>query len=174
MAEIMLSPRSRGLSLKEHALMYAGIGWKVFPVHEMTENGCSCSAGGDCDRPGKHPRTAGGLNEASSERVSIEGWWTRWPRASIGIATGRASKLTVIDADASGGKPGVVNITTLSAPHGGLPNTLITNTGGGGLHLYFEYCEALRTGTNVLAEAVDVRNDGGYVIAPPSIHASGV
>ena len=83
------------------------------------------------------------------------------------------SNLTVVDADASDGKPGVVNLSTLAAPHGGLPSTLRVKTGGGGLHLYFQYSDALRTGSDVLAEAVDVRNDGGYVIAPPSNHVSG-
>lgn len=154
--------------------MYAALGWRVFPVHEMGSQGvCSCAEGAACGRPGKHPRVPDGVNEATNERVAIESWWTRWPRASIGVATGRASNLTVVDADASEGKPGVVNLTTISAPHGGVPGTLCANTGGGGLHLYFSHCATLPTGANVLAEAIDVRNDGGYVIAPPSLHKSG-
>ncbi len=173
MGQIKLLP-SANWGMREWALMYAGIGWKVFPVYEVSEKGvCCCAEGNECPRPGKHPRTAGGVNEASAERVAVEAWWVRWPAASIGIATGRASNLTVIDADASGGKPGVVNLSTLTAKHGGIPATLIVNTGGGGLHLYFTYSDALRTGTNVLGEAIDIRNDGGYAIAPPSRHASG-
>jgi hypothetical protein len=172
---IILSPKTGDRGPKEHALTYAALGWRVFPVHEMTREGvCSCAEGAACGkRSGKHPRTDGGVNEASNDRATVEGWWTRWPAASVGIATGRTSGLTVIDADVSEGKPGLVNLTVMAAKNGGIPGTLIANTGGGGLHLYFKYTEALRTGANVLATAIDVRNDGGYVIAPPSNHASG-
>ena len=174
MAQISLSPRSGALNNKEHALMYVGIGWRVFPCFEITAEGvCACSAGAACDRPGKHPRVKNWQEEASSSRNDAEAWWTRWPGASVGIATGKTSNLTVVDADASEGKPGVNNLTEMSAKHGGIPATLVANTGGGGLHLYFRWTERFGTGTNVLGEAIDCRSDGGYVIAPPSLHKSG-
>lgn len=164
--------------MKDWALMYAGVGWRVFPVYEVMDLGeagwiCACGEGAACGRPGKHPRTRDGLNEATTDRVTIEGWWNRWPHANVGIATGRASGITVVDADASDGKPGVVNLTALSVRGGGMPSTPIVNTGGGGMHLFFLWNERLKTGTNVIAEAIDVRSDGGYVIAPPSRHKSG-
>lgn len=155
--------------------MYAGIGWRVFPVHEITPHGhCSCHRGTECERPGKHPRIGEDWNaEATTDRVKIEGWWQRWPTASIGIVCGEGSNLTVVDADASDGKPGLINLTTMCAQHGGLPPTLVVETGGGGLHLYFKFNARLATGNDVLAKAIDVRNNGGYVIAPPSLHKSG-
>jgi hypothetical protein len=182
-AQVILHPQA-GRSARDYALLYIGLGWKVFPVWNVVDGGlehdgrwvCACGLGGACDRPGKHPiadLAPGGLNDASSERGDIERWWGARPDASIGVATGRASGLTVIDADASEGKPGVVNLTRICAENGGVPATFVVNTGGGGLHLYFKYSDALPTGNNVLAEAIDVRNDGGYVIAPPSSHASG-
>lgn len=179
MAQVILHPQE-GRTARDYALMYIGLGWKVFPVWSVTEleNGrrvCACSNAA-CDRPGKHPiadLVPGGLNDATSDRTTIERWWNRFAGASIGIVTGRVSGLTVVDADASGGKPGVVNLTALCAQQGGVPATFAVSTGGGGIHLYFKYSSALQTGTNVLAEAVDVRNDGGYVIAPPSLHILG-
>lgn len=164
--------------LLDAALRYAGRGWPVFPVWEVVANGeggwrCACSEGDACGRPGKHPRVRDGLNEATTNPTTIQNWWTRWPDASIGVATGRASNLLVVDADAADGKPGVVNLTALSAKHGGLPATATVNTGGGGIHIYLRYDERLKTGANVIAEAIDVRSDGGYAILPPSQHKSG-
>lgn len=155
--------------------MYAALGWKVFPVWEMDPlaGACSCEEGEECGRPGKHPRIGEGVNEASSDRSMVESWWRRWPSANIGIATGMASNLTVVDADVNDGKPGLINLTRICADHGGIPATLVCNTGGGGLHLYFNFSDTLPTGSNVLGEAIDVRNNGGYVIAPPSNHVSG-
>lgn len=183
MAQVILHPQ-QGRSARDYALLYIGLGWKVFPVWpvlRLQDNAgghsiCACEKGMECDRPGKHPMrefVPNGLNDASSERGDIERWWGARPDASIGVATGRVSGITVIDADAAGGKPGVVNLTTVCAEHGGIPSTFAVNTGGGGIHLYFKWTDALATGANVLAEAIDVRNDGGYVIAPPSGHVLG-
>jgi hypothetical protein len=178
MTQVILHPRER--TPKDYALLYAGFGWKVFPVWGVIERGgervCACERAA-CERPAKHPIAdivPGGLNDASSECSDIERWWTQHPTASIGIRTGQASGITVVDADASGGKPGVVNLTALCARNGGMPVTFAVNTGGGGIHLYFKYSSALQTGTNVLGDAIDVRNDGGYVIAPPSLHILGL
>jgi hypothetical protein len=173
---VIMNPRARGM--KEHALMYAALGWRVFPVWEpidMGEGGlvCSCQEGAACGRPAKHPRVRDGVNEATTDRVTIESWWTRWPSANIGISTGRSSNLVVVDADCSDGKPGVVNLTALAGPNGGLPTTPSVTTGSGGLHLYFLWNDRYKTAANVLGEAIDIRNDGGYVIAPPSKHKSG-
>ena len=185
MAQILLHPRE-GRSPRDYALMYAGLGWKVFPVWPVTRGlpgegsvvgVCACPRGAECDRPGKHPigdLVPAGVSDATTDRARVEAWWGGRPSASIGIATGAVSGLTVIDADAGEGKPGLINLTRLCAERGGVPSTFAVNTGGGGLHLYFKYDSRLRTGVNVLAEAIDVRNDGGYVIAPPSNHMRGV
>lgn len=160
--------------------MYVGLGWRVFPVWGVVpgaEDGapriCACVLGHRCDRPGKHPiaeLAPSGLSDATDSRAKVEAWWGARPEASIGIATGAMSGLTVVDADVGGGKPGLINLTRLCAAHGGVPATMAVETGGGGLHLYFKYNAALRNGVDVLDEAIDVRSDGGYVIAPPSNH----
>ena len=185
MAQIILHPRE-GRTPKDYALMYIGLGWRVFPVWQIAadrpgEGGrsgvCACVKGPDCDRPGKHPiadLVPAGVSDATGERAKVEAWWGARPSASIGIATGAVSGLTVVDADVTHGKPGLINLTRICAERGGVPSTFSVVTGSGGLHLYFKYNAGIQTGTNVLAEAIDIRNDGGYVIAPPSVHMMGV
>mgnify|MGYP003507803933 FL=1 len=152
------------------ALHYASqFGWRVFPLHYTDDAGlCSCGKA-DCGGPGKHPRTPRGHLEASTEPDVIRAWWTRWPDANVGIATGQG--LVVIDVDPrSGGDDGMVD---LRAKLGALPDTVEALTGGGGRHVYLSTTVEVRNSAGVLAPGVDVRGDGGYVVAPPSTHASG-
>lgn len=90
--------------------------------------------------------------------AEVEGWWTQWPDANIGIVTGKISGITVIDVEAGG------DISNF-------PSTAIVRTGGGGWHLYYAYCP-FENKTRIFP-LTDVRGDGGYVVAPPSIHSSG-
>ena len=73
-------------------------GWQVFPLHTITADGCSCR-NKECDRQGKHPRTEHGLHDASTDIGDIARWWRTWPDANIGIRTGSASGLVVLDVD---------------------------------------------------------------------------
>jgi hypothetical protein len=105
-----------------------------------------------------------GLNDATTDRAQIEAWWSKWPDANIGIATGHG--LTVMDID---GERGREELIALVARHlGDFPSTLGVRTGNGG-HLYFA-CEGPRSHAK---GSLHIRGDGGYVIAPPSIHRSG-
>lgn len=152
------------------AIKYAvDYGWRVFPLHYTDDAGlCSCGKA-DCGGPGKHPRTPRGCLDASTEPDVIRGWWTRWPDANVGIATGGG--LVVIDVDPrSGGDDGMVD---LRARLGALPDTVEALTGGGGRHVYLSTTVEVRNSAGVLAPGVDVRGEGGYVVAPPSTHASG-
>ena len=65
---------------------YAERGWPVFPCHTPTHVGCSCCRD-DCSSPGKHPRTASGLRDATTDPGVVASWWRRWPNANIGIVT---------------------------------------------------------------------------------------
>jgi len=82
-------------------------------------------------------------------------WWTEHPEANIGIITGKISNLTVVDVDSE------------LIPDG-LPNTVIARTGHG-WHYYYQYEPGISNRARVM-ENVDLRGDGGYVVAPPSIH----
>src|SRR5215468_3577726 len=80
------------------ALDYATRGWGVFPVHGLTAGCCSCGNPA-CGSPGKHPRVARGLTEASKSPEQIRAWWDRWPTANIAVATGQTSGFFVLDVD---------------------------------------------------------------------------
>ena len=153
------------------ALRYAEEGRPVFPCHTPTPSGCSCCRP-DCASPGKHPRTRQGLSDATTDVGRIEAWWRQWPDANVGVVTGQPSGLVVIDIDPRHG--GVDSMRSLLNEHGPLPAGPRVRTGSGGWHLFFRSPEAqVRNSVNRVGEGIDVRADGGYVIAPPSLHAAG-
>jgi len=156
----------------EAALEYAARGWAVLPCHHPLTTGCSCRSA-DCISPAKHPRIARGLNAASNDPAQIAQWWQKWPRANIGVRTGAGSGLVVIDVDPAHG--GSDSLQQLVRKHGPLPDSRVVETGTRGTHIYFAH-----PGTPVrndagrrLGPGLDIRGDGGYIIAPPSLHAAG-
>ncbi|MCS6780664.1 MAG: bifunctional DNA primase/polymerase [Geminicoccaceae bacterium] len=98
-------------------------------------------------------------------------WLERWPDANLGIVTGRVSGLVVVDVDP--GKGGEASLAGLEACFGRLPPTLVVRTGGGGRHLYFRHPGGEVPCAVGIRPGLDLRGDGGYVVAPPSIHPSG-
>jgi hypothetical protein len=153
------------------ALEYAACGWLVVPLHSPKARGCSCGRA-DCANPGKHPRTRRGLKDASCDADTIREWWRRWPDANIGIVTGPESGILVLDVD---GKQGEESLIELARRGCRLPDTFTARTGGGGQHLYFRWPEGadVRNSQSKIAPGLDIRGQGGYVVAPPSLHASG-
>lgn len=153
------------------ALSYATNGWPVFPCHGITAGGCTCRAP-DCASPGKHPRVARGLHSASADPEQITRWWERSPASNIGVRTGSESGLVVLDVDPAHG--GSRSIKALIDRHGELSSVPRVRTGSGGWHLFFAHpCEMVRNSAGRLGPGLDIRGDGGYVIAPPSTHATG-
>lgn len=147
----------------------APLGPRLVPLHTVTAAGaCSCGKD-DCGSPGKHPRTEHGLHDASADPAQLAEWARLWPDANIGRLTGYG--LVVLDVDA--GKGGLERLAELEAVHVALPTTQTVRTGGGGLHLWFRVPAPHGNGRGVLPKGIDVRGDGGYVVAPPSRHASG-
>jgi hypothetical protein len=116
---------------------------------------------------------AGGLNAATTEPGQVETWWSRWPAANVGIRTGAASGLVVVDVDPD--HDGEASIERLIKSHGALPDGRVVRTGSGGRHLYFRHPGGLvrNDAGRRLGPGLDIRGDGGYVIAPPSRHRSG-
>jgi len=154
--------------MKAAALWYAKNGLSVFPLHWPVNNGCSCGKA-DCGSPGKHPVTPRGFKDASGDPIQIAEWWQAHPHANIGLPTGGASGLLVVDCDPRNGGP--VARRELAEKFGPIPNTAEVITGGGGRHFYFRY-----GGGPVpknLDRGIDLKGDGGYVVAPPSLHSSG-
>lgn len=156
------------------AIDYAQRGWAVFPCHAPAETpgGCSCRRA-DCGSPAKHPRVAGGLTVASRDAQAIRRWWDRWPSANVAVRTGALSGLVVLDVDPAHG--GDATLEALLTDHGPLPEGLVVRTGSGGRHLYFAHPGGVVRNDNGrrLGPGLDIRGDGGYIIAPPSRHATG-
>ena len=148
--------------LLDAALAYARHGIPVLPVHSPAADGsCSCRRPG-CERPGKHPRLAHGLTDASVDPRRIELWWNRWPAANVGLRTGVV--MDVADVDSPDGWHGLRHLLG-----GAMPAGPQVRTGGGGWHFWFR---PLGYGNRVhLLPGVDWRGAGGYVVAPPSRHA---
>ncbi|MDB4044446.1 bifunctional DNA primase/polymerase [Emcibacteraceae bacterium] len=155
------------------ALMLAEQGFAVFPVHHIKDDGdCSCGKK-DCSSPGKHPLTSNGFKSATTDKEQILEMWKKHPDANVGVATGRASDVLVIDVDPRNG--GDETLKALFDEFGEFPETLECGTGGDGQHFYFEM-PSLEPGIKLsskLGAGIDVKHDGGYVIAPPSNHHSG-
>src|SRR5260370_30284329 len=166
-----MSP-SRENSMVVEALRYAQLGWYVFPVHEARADGsCSCPRL-NCDSVGKHPYTPRGFLDATTAESHIRSWWNRRQSANIGIRTGAESRLVVLDVDLRHG--GAESLARLENEHEPLPPTVETLTGGGGSHLYFGHPGIeVPNSAGSLRSGLDVRGDGGYLIAPPSRHVSG-
>jgi GTPase SAR1 family protein len=157
------------------ALAYAGIGWQVIPLHwpKIGLGGTSCSCGkAECGSVGKHPLTPNGLKNASTDGVVIREWWRRYPAANVGIVTGAASGIVVLDVDPRHG--GTVAISDLIDAYGELEETVQAETGSGGTHFFFAHPGGtLSNSAGKVGEGLDVRGDGGYVVAAPSLHVSG-
>jgi len=165
--------------LLEVALDYSKRGWRVFPLHSPTVDKCSCGSP-VCKSVGKHPRTTNGLKDASTDPAMIRRWWERWPAANVGIATGPESGVFVLDVD---GEDGQASLNALVEAMGQLPRTLRAHTGRTGpdgertgFHLYFTWPAQTNLGNSVgrLGKGLDIRAAGGYVVAPPSLHVSGL
>ena len=144
-------------------------GFAVFPVHTPTEFGCSCGDA-NCTNIGKHPANNNGCSGATNDPQGIKNLWNNVPSSNYGIATGPSSNIFVIDID---GEKGRETISNLESKYGKLPSTLTVNTGKG-KHLYFKYPDRkVKTRKDVFGPGVDVRGEGGYVVGPGSMHASG-
>ena len=151
------------------ARWYVRHGFPVFPLHTAVGGRCSCE-NVECGKSaGKHPRTPRGFHDATKDLARIEAWWKQWPDANIGIPTGAASGLLVLDVDPRNG--GTESLDYLILKHGRLPDTAEQITGGGGHHFVFKH-----PGVPVpkeLCPGIDLKGDGGYILVAPSSHASG-
>lgn len=151
------------------ALDFARRGWRVLPLHSYADGMCTCE-NPKCTSPAKHPLTPNGVHGATTDEATIRRWWTEAPTANVGIATGNG--LLVLDNDAKHG--GNESLALLEAQHGPLAKTPTVATGGGGGHRYLSLPPGVKLGNKAgLMPGIDLRGDNGYVVVPPSLHASG-
>lgn len=152
------------------AMAYCQRGWAVVPLCTPAESGPGCQQHGPaCPSPGKRALVRwGDYQHRAPTEEDVRRWWGRWPMANVGVLTGRVSGLLVVDVDGADARARL-------AGRGSLPPTATVLTGRrGGQHLYFVYPEGASVPTRAgVLQGVDVRADGGLVVAPPSRHASG-
>lgn len=142
------------------ALAYARRGWPVFP----------------CKARGKAPATKNGLKDATTDAEVIRGWWREHPRANVAVVTGAVAGLFVLDIDVDPAKSedGNASLAELERVHGPLPATVEQRTPRGGRHLLFRHPGGkVKNSAKQLGAGLDVRGDGGYIVAAPSVHPNG-
>lgn len=155
----MASPTSQYTTsegnLARAAAGYALRGWAVSPLRPQS----------------KEPLTAHGYKDATVDPQTIARWWQACPDANVGIATGGVSGVVVLDVDPRAG--GDESLRDLEARFGPLPDTVTALTGGGGQHYYFALPQGAAVRSRRVAPGLDLKGEGGYVVAPPSVHPSG-
>jgi hypothetical protein len=149
------------------ALEYVQRGWSVFPLGPPTP--ATAEKKGEHGRPlvaWKH------LQERRTTVAEVRQWWKQWPNAGVAIVTGRISGIVVVDVDPKHG-----------GTSEGLPHTdCVALTGSGGKHHVYRYPASAKSvacqvnpddSPDPIRRGRDVRADGGYINAAPSLHYSG-
>jgi hypothetical protein len=146
------------------ALSYAADrGWYVFPAPRGKK------------KSHKRAEYSGGRNWGMTrDPDEIRRDFARWPNANTGLPTGAENGFFVLEADTlkGHGVDGIASLRALEAEHGKLPDTYTTESPSGSPHLYFKHPGngiKIKNSASEIAPGVDVRGDGGLVIAPPSV-----
>lgn len=152
----------------EAASQFVSQGWTIFPGEIVDGQ----------KKSHKSEKYSGTKWGATKDAEQVRRDFTKWPDALIGIPTGAVNSVFVIDVDTMSGhdKDGFASLATLEAKHGALPATLMAESPSGSKHYYFRY-----PGFPVISKpdvfwkgcGIDVRGDGGMVIAPPSVKPDG-
>lgn len=157
---------------------YLKLGWKLVPLHHAREDGsCTCEPrpdGKPCHSTGKHPRVKDWPSRALDSVGAVAEAQSRWPGCNLGIATGGTSGIVVVDIDPKNG--GDVSLKRFMADHGRLPATAMQRTPSGGWHLVFRAPAHPVSNAPLGREypGIDIRGDGGQIVAAPSRTPSGV
>lgn len=143
------------------ALSYAERGWPVFPCNPLT----------------KAPLIERGFKEATTDAFRIRSWWAKAPNAMVGIPTGSATGFWVldIDNDAERGKHGLQSLAEMGHDLSELMDTVVATTASGGYHCLFRFDPSapVTNARGALRRFLDVRGEGGYIIAAGSARADG-
>jgi hypothetical protein len=157
------------------ALEYAAAEIAVVPLFGVSDGVCDCSKGSECRTPGKHPlaRCApNGVKDATTNAEKITTWFEAHPNANLGIAMGGKLRLVGIDSDPRNG--GDASLFDLVEAHGeNWLDTHTVRTGSNGNHFLYRLPEGVEVHRGKIAPGIDVKAEGGLLVAPPSLHASG-
>ena len=146
------------------AISYAARGWYVFPAVPGEKKSYKSKAHSNGQNWGK-----------TTDPDEIRADFARWPMANVGIATGTESDIFVVDVDTLEGHSvdGLAAIKALEEVHGPLPVTLMAESPTGSQHYYFKWPGTTIQNKTTIAPGIDVRGEGGMVIAPSSVTALG-
>ncbi len=138
------------------ALAYLAHGWSVIPVEAR----------------GKRPVIPWlEFQQRCANENEVRQWFDARKNANVAIVTGVISGLVVLDIDVA--HHGDKSLSELEREHGALPLTVEAKTGSGGRHFYFLHPGGLVRNRAGLMQGIDLRGDGGCVVAPPSTHRAG-
>jgi putative DNA primase/helicase len=166
-------------------------GWKPTPLHVVGPDSrtCTCPKGGNCGRSaGKHNIAKDWSKDARGSEIFVEmaegrsprfdkegkpaGFWAPRPKMNVGILTGEASGVFVLDIDPK--DSGFESMKAFVAEHGPMPQTFIVKTGSGGFHYYFQMPDFDgRNSASKIAPGIDIRANGGMVVGPGSVSYAG-
>ena len=138
------------VSMKMYSLQYATLGWSIIPIQANDK---------------KPVMSWKQYQGERADEATVRDWWRDDPNRNIGIVTGEISGLIVLNVD---GPDGAATLETL----GELPRTPVVRTGNG-MHYYFRHPGGKFRNFAKKLPGLDFRGDGGYVVAPPSVHKSG-
>lgn len=151
-------PNVNEMTRQDAALRYADHGVAVFPVVPNAKN----------------PLTTNGFYDATTDTNVINDWFRRSPDANVGMATGTVNGIMVVDVDCKSGKNGEVALNGLEKIYGELPETRRHRTPSGGYHLLFSIgSQVVPDSQGKIGEGIDIKAEGGYVVAPPSVIGDG-
>ncbi len=156
--------------LLQAALEYARLGWAVVPLHTPINGICDCSKQDACKTPGKHPWTKNGLSDATTNELKIRGWWRDRPIANIGLTV--KDGFAVVDVDGEHGQQ------RMAEAQWHLTATAVQSSGRGAHYVYRVRNRVhprilIKESAEDTHDGVDLRGPGSYIVAAPSLHASG-
>lgn len=141
------------LSFYDYTKIYTSNGFKIFPVVYKD----------------KRPATKNGFKDASNDILKVNELFA-FNRCNVGVVTGVENNIAVIDVDPKNG--GIESFEKLKREFNLPTDTLTVETGSGGLHLYYKIYGPTKSRINILP-GIDIKADGGYIVAPPSVHPCG-
>ncbi|MFH5824716.1 bifunctional DNA primase/polymerase [Georgenia sp. AZ-5] len=123
-----------------------------------------------CVPGAKQPLTRRGFLDASTDTAQVAAWWRRWPDANLGLPTGAASGVDVVDVDAKASGTGFPAFDRALREELATGWAWLVRTPSGGLHAYYPHAPGIEQRSWQSPRThIDFRGDGGYVVAPPSL-----
>jgi putative DNA primase/helicase len=150
------------------ALQCASVGLPVVPLHSKRIGGaCTCSNAADCKTPGMHPRTRGGVRDATTDHERVKRYWAKWPNAKIGIATDGDAGVIAIGIERDTGR---TNLKELEARNAHLPKTVTIRSRSRRVYFFRIGTARLNRTVKRLNNGVAVIGEGRFVVAPFDLH----